>query len=100
MKKEDKNFIQRVFERTMSALKGLWRWTKRGVFGGKKELFEMGEEEVESPAKLIRQAFFRKKTAVAALVILLSLFLFVFIYPALPPESALRLLPWKQVRPA
>ena len=69
----------------MSALKRLWRWTKRGVFGGKKELSEMGEEEVESPSKLIRQAFFRKKTAVAALVILLSLFLFVFIAPTFIP---------------
>lgn len=81
MRKEE-NWIKRVFNSTMSALKSVFRWIKRGVFGAKGELNGLDEKDVESPSKLFRQAFFRKKTAVAALVVLLSLFLFVFIAPA------------------
>ena len=81
MKKEE-SWIKRSFMRTMSALKSVFRWIKRGVLGTKRELEGMGEKEVESPSRLFREAFFRKKTAVAALAVLLSLFLFVFIAPA------------------
>ena len=81
MKKEE-NCIKKAFRYTMSALKSLFRWIKRGFFGAKRELNGLNEKEVESPSKLFREAFFRRKTAVAALVILISLFLFVFIAPA------------------
>ena len=60
-------------------MKTLFRWVKRAVFGGQREL--SGAERIESPSAVLRQAFFRKKTAVAALVFLAALFLFVFIAP-------------------
>ncbi len=60
-------------------MKGIFGWFKRGIFGGAKELSDM---EIESPSVLFRKAFFRKKTAVVALVALLFLFAFVFIAPA------------------
>ncbi len=41
--------------------------------------------EIESPSKLLWRAFFERKTAIVALVLLLSLVLFVFIAPALIP---------------
>ncbi len=67
-------------------------------------------EKIESPSKLIRQAFFRRKTAIAALVVLIGLFLFVFLAPAfvsldvnytdplqqnIPPVYSLRKVPRK-----
>ncbi len=61
-------------------MKGLFRWIKRGVLGGKTELKEVGEE-LETPAKLLREAFFKRKTAVVALAVLAALFLFTFIAP-------------------
>ncbi len=64
-------------------MNGAFRWIKRSFFGGKKEL--SGVERLESPSKLLREAFFRKKTAVVALVLLLSLFAFVFIAPPFVP---------------
>lgn len=82
MKKDKKeNCIKRLFGHTMSAMKRFWRWIKRGVFGGKAELENLDKTEIESPSKLLKQAFFRKKTAVAALITLAALFLFVFIAP-------------------
>lgn len=66
---------------TMSVFKRFWRWIKRAFFGSKKELFEMGDAEIESPSKILKETFFRKKTAVAALILLVGLFLFVFIAP-------------------
>lgn len=84
--KSDKNFIKRAYEHTVSALKRIGRWFKRAFFGGGKELSaRKGETEIESPSKLLREAFFRKKAAVVALVVLLGLFLFVFIAPAFVP---------------
>lgn len=66
----------------------MWSWLKR-AFTGKKDLPELqGREDVEkieSPSKLLTQAFFSKKTAFVALVLLIGLFLFVFIAPALVP---------------
>ena len=76
---EKKNFIKRAYEGTMSAFKTAVRWIKRAVFGGKGELSDT--EKIESPSRLIWGAFFRKKTAVVALVTLVGLFLFVFIAP-------------------
>ncbi len=77
-----KNRLQRGYEGGKSALKRLFRWGKRGIFGGAKEL---SDGEIESPSKLLRQAFFRKKTAVVALVTLAALFAFVLIAPAFVP---------------
>ena len=58
---------------------------KRLFFGNKDLPFETEGAEIESPSKLLREAFFRKKTAVVALVFLVALFLFVFIAPAFVP---------------
>lgn len=57
-------------------------WLKR-TFTGKKGLPE--NAEIESPSKLLAKAFFAKKTAVAALVLLAGLFLFVFVAPLFMP---------------
>lgn len=87
MKKNDgeKNFIKRVFGHTMSALKRIWRWIKRTFFGAGRELATDGGENIESPSRLLRQAFFSRKTAVAALLLLVGLFAFVFIAPLIKP---------------
>ena len=66
----------------------LWRWTKRMFFGASKELAEMdvmAVENLESPSKMAVKTFFRRKLAVAALIILVSMFLFVFIAPIFFP---------------
>ena len=83
---ENKNFIKRAYEGTVSALKRAWAWIKRAFFGGSKTLESEGElEKIESPAKLLREAFFKKKTAVAALIVFALLFLFVLIAPLFVP---------------
>ena len=76
-----KNWIKRAFGHTVSALRSFWRWIKRGFFGAGRELGGLEKEEIESPSKLLRQAFFRKKAAVTALIALAALFLFVFLAP-------------------
>ena len=68
-----------------------WRWAKRMTLGPSKELAEMDVmtvENLESPAKMAVKTFFRRKLAVAALVILIFLFLFVFIGSLLIPMDA------------
>lgn len=62
----------------------LWRWTKRMVMGASKELTDderFAVEKIESPSVMAVKAFFRRKLAVAALVVLVAMFLFVFIGP-------------------
>ena len=62
----------------------LWRWAKRMVLGASKELVEDDRfvvEKIESPSMMAVKAFFRRRLAVVALVVLVSLFLFVFIGP-------------------
>ena len=62
----------------------LWRWTKRMVMGPNKEMTDeerFAVEQIESPSVMAVKAFFRRKLAVVALVVLVSLFLFVFIGP-------------------
>ena len=73
-----KNFIKRAYDGGRVALKSIYRWIKRGFFG---EKFAEGTERIESPSRLLRESFFRKKTAVGALAFLVILFLFVFIAP-------------------
>ncbi len=85
----EKNVIKRAWGHTVSACKRFFRWIKRGIFGSKKELSalsaETETEKIESPSRLLRQAFFRKKSAVTALIFLIALFLFVFIAPLFLP---------------
>ncbi len=78
--------LKTIYRHTMSALKSFFRWLKRAFWGGKKELLE-GEEEmqIESPSKLLREAFFAKKSAVVALAVLVGLLAFVLIAPAFVP---------------
>ena len=72
----------------------LWRWAKRMFMGASKELVEDDRfvvEKIESPSMMAVKAFFRRRLAVVALVVLVSLFLFVFIGPYFFPmdqESA------------
>ena len=75
-------------EKSCAAVKGvfatLWRWTKRAFFGASKEISEderLFVEKIESPSVMAVKAFFRRKLAVVALIVLVSLFLFVFIGP-------------------
>lgn len=77
--------IKRVYKRTMYALKRLFRWIKRTFLGGRVELGGEIVEGIESPRKLLKEAFFRKKAAVFALILLIVLFLFVFIAPIFLP---------------
>lgn len=69
-----------------NVFKRIGGWIKRMFTGGSKNLRAgVSGEQIESPSKLLREAFFRKKTAVVALVFLVALFLFVFIAPAFMP---------------
>ena len=68
-----KNFIKRAYDGGRVALKSIYRWIKRGFFG---EKFAEGTERIESPSRLLRESFFRKKTAVGALAFLVILFLY------------------------
>ncbi len=78
----DENFIKRAFWRTVSALKRVWEWIKR-AFTGRKGLETSAK--IESPSALVRQAFFSKKSAVAALIVFLALLLFTFVAPLFVP---------------
>lgn len=79
-KNEKSNIIKRAFEGTVSALKRFFRWIRRAVLGSKAEWLNV--EKIESPSVLLRKNFLRKKSAVAASVFFIGLFLFVFIAPA------------------
>ncbi|MBQ9130600.1 MAG: 4Fe-4S binding protein [Clostridia bacterium] len=70
----------------------LWRWTKRMFMGASKELVEdkFAVEQIESPSTMAVKAFFRRKLAVVALVVLVSLFLFVFIGPLVVPMDLIK----------
>ena len=64
------------------------RWFSRMFFGAGKELKEVDifeVEKLESPTRLAVKAFFRRKLATGALIILIALFLLVFIGPLLVP---------------
>ena len=61
-----------------------FNWLKRMIFGGSKVIAEEGER-YDSPSKLAVKRFFRKPIAVIALVVLISMFLFVFIGPVFYP---------------
>lgn len=76
--KQDKNFFKRVLDGGRYALKSVFTWFKRAFFG---EDRLSGMEKIESPARLLRENFSRKKAAVFSLWFLVALFLFVFIAP-------------------
>lgn len=61
-----------------------FNWLKRMFIGGSKVVAEEGER-YDSPSKLAVKRFFRKPIAVIALVVLISMFLFVFIGPVFYP---------------
>ena len=66
----------------------LTRWFKRMFFGASKELSmdeKLAVEKLESPSVMAFKAFFRRPLAVFALVVLISMFLFVFIGPKIVP---------------
>lgn len=66
----------------------LGTWFSRMFFGASKTLAEDDRfvvEKLESPSKLAVKAFFRRKLAVGALILLIGLFLFVFIGPIFYP---------------
>lgn len=78
MKKEKRNTV----------LSTLWRWTRRMVLGSGRTLSGddlLAVEKIESLSAMAFKAFFRRKLAVVALIVLVSLFLFVFIGPVLVP---------------
>ncbi len=75
------NWLKRAYGHTVSALKSFFGWIKRAFVGRK----EGGVEGEISPSKLLRRAFFRKKSAVAALALLVGIFLFAFIAPLFVP---------------
>lgn len=58
------------------------RWLRRGVMGGSKEL---KDERYDSPGKQAFKRFFRKPLATGAVIVLISMFLFVFIGSAIAP---------------
>lgn len=73
--------LKKVYEGTMYALSSLFYGIKRLFFPQEGE----EREKIESPTRLIWNSFFRRKTAVIALIILVGLFLFVFIGPLFIP---------------
>lgn len=78
---EKSGFVSKV----IGVFATLWRWTKRMVMGPSKELDVMAVENLESPAKMAFKQFFRRKLAVAALIVLIAMFVFVFLGSALMP---------------
>ena len=79
MRKE--SWLRRFFQRVKAFFARMFGWVKR-AFTGNRIDFKTEESRIESPSKLVREAFFRRKTAVVALVLLVGLFLFVFIAPS------------------
>jgi len=83
MAKNEKNTAKRA-----GVFATLGRWAKRMFMGASKELTDeekFAVEKLESPSIMAVKAFFRRKLAVTALVVLVSLFLFVFIGPIIVP---------------
>ncbi len=82
MNNEKKNTAGKGFFETLK------RWFGRAFFGAQRELTQEEKlfvEKIESPSVMAVKAFFRRPVAVIALVVLVSLFLFVFIGPLMVP---------------
>ena len=84
MNKDNKNTAKK--NGLFSTLK---RWGRRMFFGASNEMSNdvLFVEKIESPSVMAVKAFFRRKLAVAALVVLVSMFLLVFIGPLLMPMN-------------
>ncbi len=80
-------FLRKIISSAKRAGRALFRWGKRFALGGSRDVSEGSffEDEIESPLKMAIKAFFERKIAVAALIVLSSLFLFVLIGPMLLP---------------
>ncbi len=81
-KNQEKNTAKRGFFSTVGG------WFKRMFFGASKELSQEEQlfvEKIESPSLMTVKAFFRRKLAVGALIVLIAMFLFVFIGPLFFP---------------
>lgn len=66
------------------------RWGKRMFWGGSRALADedvFAVEKIESPSSMAVKAFFRRKLAVVALIVLIAMFLFVFIGPSFFPMN-------------
>ncbi len=84
----DNNKNQNTAKKGLGAT--LSRWGKRMILGSHKELTQEEKlfvEKIESPSVMAVKSFFRRPIAVIALVVLISLFLFVFIGPELVPMN-------------
>ena len=82
MSKENKNASK------VGVFATLWRWIKRMFMGASKELTDderFAVEKIESPSVMAVKAFFRRKLAVVALVVLILMFALVFIGPLFVP---------------
>ena len=82
MSKENKNASK------VGVFATLWRWIKRMFMGASKELTDderFAVEKIESPSVMAVKAFFRRKLAVVALVVLIMMFALVFIGPLFVP---------------
>ena len=88
MDKQHNNFFSKCVKAIENFFKTLWRWFSRMFFGASKDLKNsnvMEVEKLESPSRLAFKAFFRRKLAVGALIVLILLFLLVFIGPLFFP---------------
>ena len=83
-KSKVRSFFVKIGAGVCGVGKTLWRWIKRMFMGASKELATddaFAVEKIESPSKLAFKSFFRKKIALAATIVLVLMFLFVFIGP-------------------
>ena len=86
--KNQNNASQKKNSGVGKAIATPFRWFFRMFNGASKDLDIFEVEKLESPSKQAVKAFFRRKLAVAALVVLVSLFLFVFIAPLFIPMDS------------
>ena len=82
--------LTKVWGVALTGLTSAWGWMRRMALGASKELVEDGlvpdgAERTESPSGMAVRAFFSNRLALGALLVLLSLFLFVFVGSALWP---------------
>lgn len=84
MKNENKNTAKKK-----GIFSTLARWFRRMFFGASNEMSKdaLFVEKIESPSVMAVKAFFRRKLAVVALVVLVSMFLLVFIGPYVMPMN-------------
>ena len=79
---KEKKPLKKLLDGGRYATKRVFGWTKRAFGVGKNLDFT---PQTETPANMLRKAFFAKKSAVIALVFLIALFAFVFIAPFFTP---------------